>query len=600
MKIQKKDFFILGVILSILIVIFTNTKESAGKLTINYLSSEKGGGQLFYDSGNGFSETNSYKFSVKSGRNTFQLSLPKEKIVRLRLDPIDEKDILIENLVVKLESNKQINELIIENYSGVKIYENKKEILTENEDPILVFKDINIFPKKGFNYQLFFIEFFTIGIIYIMRRKILENKNIVSVFILIFCLNILRSPDALLTSIIYTEDGVWTSKIMRNGIIDTLINARKDYFVVGNILLLYISYTLNKLSNLGLGKLPYFISIVSYIFYTSSYTYIYFVLEKLIKNKYIKILLILLICFIPFGNSLNELLGRISNIGYIIPVLLLVSILSYENNIERLGIYFIGILGMLTNPISFIYLGLYFLYRLIKVNDKKYFKEIFSFIFLKITYILSFSLIFWRYITIGNNATLTSEKLLKENILESLIGRSFLYPFCFPYYMNLTNIKVIILAILFVMFGMIIYKKSSKKDRELIIQIFIGWIVYTLMALIMRPGLTNWIKNYSNTFPDRYFYAQNLLAIILVLVLIDRSLEIIKIELFGKILLIIISTIYLNNIFMLIEFGAPKMKFNGKTFEESLVEEMDLSKENIIVPIVPKGWIMDIPTKEIY
>ena len=41
------------------------------------------------------------------------------------------------------------------------------------------------------------------------------------------------------------------------------------------------------------------------------------------------------------------------------------------------------------------------------------------------------------------------------------------------------------------------------------------------------------------------------------------------------------------------------MKFYEKTFEESLMEQIDINKESVFVPILPKGWIMEIPIKEI-
>ncbi|MGL5125631.1 MAG: hypothetical protein ACRC6U_06540 [Fusobacteriaceae bacterium] len=598
---NKKSEIFIYIIIFIFVLIFGNYKKSEVKLILKYNSSTIGIGQIFYDDGKGFSEIKSIKYDVKEGMNTKIIALPNIKITNLRLDPIEKKDVNININEILLLDHQKLIKLEIANLGGVvRLNEQSNlEFKTLTTDPIFILKNINISSDLSINYFLIIAYSILFMSLYKYRKYLFEKKKIFLVFILIFLLNLLRSPDAILNPIIYTEDGPWISNIMKKGLFDTLLNARRDYFVMGNIILLYISYILNKISLSGLEKLPFYISTISYLFYSIAYTYIWFCLDKIIKNIYVKSILLFTMILIPFGTSFNELMGRISNIGYIIPVLVLLSIVSYENNIEKKGIYIFGIIGVLTNPISFIYLGIYFIYRFVKVKNREYLKEVLSFWLLKLISLITFVSIVYRYSIVGNTATLTSEKILKESIIELILARSLFYPFIFSIYTKLTDTYIVSIFVLFIVFTIFIFKKSNEKSKLVILQIGLGWLIYTFMALIMRPGLTNYIKGYSNTFPDRYFYAQNILAIILILIVLDKGLEILSLKIIAKTLLLGISFIYIFNFFNLIEFNNPKMLFGKETFEESFYKNLSFEEKIIRVPIVPKNWIMEIPIDEI-
>lgn len=125
-----------------------------------------------------------------------------------------------------------------------------------------------------------------------------------------------RNMDPLIQPAMYTEDGAWLGMAMSKGWMYTFQNAKSGYFVFGNLLFLWLSSFSSLLfCNDKLVCLPQSIAIWSYIFFTGTATFSIYATRHIFPVK-IRFLIFLLIILIPLGDSVNEIIGRISNIGY--------------------------------------------------------------------------------------------------------------------------------------------------------------------------------------------------------------------------------------------------------------------------------------------
>lgn len=134
---------------------------------------------------------------------------------------------------------------------------------------------------------------------------------IVGIFICFF-----RASYSVLSPVMYTEDGSWISALIENGLIDTCLKAKGSYLVVGNILLLQISWWLNFLFfGKNLAYLPIFVALVSFFYYVLLAFFPVWLLKRTLDIK-ARIFLYFAILCVPMGTSISEIYGRISNIGY--------------------------------------------------------------------------------------------------------------------------------------------------------------------------------------------------------------------------------------------------------------------------------------------
>ena len=78
---------------------------------------------------------------------------------------------------------------------------------------------------------------------------------------------LLRNPDPLLHPVLYAEDGPWMGALLSGGFADLLLHARGDYFVWGNVLLLYLALGINHLLfGFDITHLPQVVAVVSCAF----------------------------------------------------------------------------------------------------------------------------------------------------------------------------------------------------------------------------------------------------------------------------------------------------------------------------------------------
>lgn len=131
----------------------------------------------------------------------------------------------------------------------------------------------------------------------------------------------MRNPDPIIHPTLYAEDGTWVALALTNGWINALVNARPDYFVVLNILLLFIATKISfflKWQSSIIPSTKYRYSFI--LFFSGVGTFCFFTMRK-VMPYWFAFIGFLLIILLPLGGTQNEIIGRILQIGFYMPLL---------------------------------------------------------------------------------------------------------------------------------------------------------------------------------------------------------------------------------------------------------------------------------------
>ncbi len=388
----------------------------------------------------------------------------------------------------------------------------------------------------GHLVPLFFIVVFVFSYSkYIKPRweQFINNKNEASLYIILFLLGMIllffRSAYNFIVPSMYTEDGVWISSIINNGLTYTLFHARSDYLVFGNILLLQLSLSLNELFNgNNIVYLHIFVAIVQYVFFCICAILPVWCFKNDIP-KVLRILLWLLIMLVPVGGTGFEIWGKISNTGYMfyfIAFCLLYRRIFYGDISSKLsiilsdislficcgtheGVYVLVLAGFILDTI------LQFCSKNMKsLKISKKLKNWFLVFRNRSWIILGF---FCALIALYDLFVLTGVQSYPDtaninNTIE-LLGRLVLFYFTFPFYHYLNNkIMIVVLLIIVIWITFICWKirKEKTKLSEFLFCLLTA-IFYGMVAFIARNNvLSGNLNNYMTTAPDRFYYAINI------------------------------------------------------------------------------------------
>lgn len=174
--------------------------------------------------------------------------------------------------------------------------------------------------------------------------------------------------------ILYAEDGVWVGQGLSYGWINTVFHARSDYFTVYNILGLYISTIISSFfTGNPLILLPQSIALVSFSFY-SLIAVLVFNFSKRSCSLFISYSLYVLVLFLPLGSSQSEILGRLLQIGFYMPVFSLCIFEYMRTSRSKLYSYMAAVMIFLaaaTNPVvvPIIYLMAFLTFLVVRDGD---------------------------------------------------------------------------------------------------------------------------------------------------------------------------------------------------------------------------------------
>lgn len=424
----------------------------------------------------------------------------------------------------------------------------------------------------------------------------------------------LRSMYAVTTPSMYTEDGTWMGEIYRNGFWHTLLFAKGSYLVFGNVILLEISSLLNRLFfGNDLNNLPYFLTFVSYAFY-SALALAPAVCFKKHLSAVARLFVWLFVLLMPLGDDAPEMFGRISNIGYAFLFLCFCFSVWLYDNIDYAKQYQIVVVDLLiflcptTNPACYPVVLAAFLITFFmewgktgeKERNGKNIEAVFSGFGMKMWLLLLLLLglsVLFKMIYLRQPVNQPDQSIL-VSALPEFFARSFLYPFLFPAWRHLTDTVSILLLILyltFLIFNYFIFK--NKREKRFYLCSIILLIYFVVVSLASRPSLTKNLNNhYASSYPDRYFYCATIFTMLVIACILSESLE--KdakkwLHITSHVILAGLCLVYIAGLKQLFEFNSPALKIATKPFESRIEEAFHKNLKfdaGYQVPIDFDGW----------
>lgn len=424
----------------------------------------------------------------------------------------------------------------------------------------------------------------------------------------------LRNSSPMMQAAMYTEDGGWLGSAFTRGWPSTLLNAKSEYFVWGNLLLLWFS-SLSSLVVCGdkLICLPQSVAVFSYLFFSATATASWHV-TKSVLPLFSRWILFFLILLIPLGDSSNEVLGRISNIGFSM-ILWDVLLVFYRERIRtarqsRLWILCIDLALLLTaatNPLCFVIIPVICGFSLLfeKPRAHGFFQFIrhlwhrYSVLFLGLAALLIAQLIYFS----GDKGVIIKGAFNSGHLIEIVIARSLLYPIIFRFYTLLTDAYILgIFAIAIALLVYLIFHTQKHwQAMQLIGMTVVSLCIFLPATIYARPFLTQSpeiMGAYATTFPDRYYMGLNLLVIFMAVVVLGSVAGNRQVVFIKRSLLLGICVLYLTSLGWLFEFNQPRLLVTkGPTFNEliCLTTQQEIESEVVDLPIYFEGWNMLIP-----
>lgn len=423
----------------------------------------------------------------------------------------------------------------------------------------------------------------------------LNKKNYLVLIVIGMILLAIRNPVPIMHPSIYAEDGVWVANALSHGWVNAFIHARDDYFVFFNIFFLFVSTTIsNIVSGNPLLFLPQSIALVSYFFYTVISTMAYAVVLR-ISNVAYAILAYLLILYVPLGLSQNETIGHLLQIGFYMPMMALCLILYREYIDSKFHKTFIDLLIFLaaaTNPVVFPIVGLFYLAKFAVSTDKiKLVKDLLP---LALSMFVLALIILPR---LNGSGGVDNHAYNPDNIVELVTARLLLYPFVFPWYEKLNDLVSIFLSIVYFAFCLfVILKTEDRNARKFLLAMLMTLVINIAATVVGRVGLTDFLNDYTGTFPDRYFVGSNILALMLFVACLSQCTFSRLSHRVATVVGVCLLFVYIWNISSILE----RKEFVKRTavneyFSRELCKAQKIPGESSVIQIKPKGWQMTVP-----
>lgn len=412
-----------------------------------------------------------------------------------------------------------------------------------------------------------------------------------------------RNPDPFLNPILYTEDGAWLGLAFSKGWLYTFFNARSDYLVWGNLFLLWGAETCsNLICGNALVCLPQSIGLLSLAFFSGIATFAFFATRDA-ASVAVRLLLFALLLLLPLGDSSNEILGRLSNIGYMFVLLALLLISYREMQVSASSRYIadaVLILAAATNPVVILLIVMYLVWRFYRAGVREWRRDLVLLLGVGLVGMLV------AYKMFTQQHSVITGVLHPENLVEVGIARAILYPLVFPYYTALTNSSTVTLFLLWVAFVMLAVLRSHGRAKVFMAYSAVALITFWASTLVMRPSLTQLLSGYDHTFPDRYFMGLNAIVLVITLVgassLLKDSKRIFRI---GSVLLLtILVALYSKNLPWIFETNKPRMVLmTGTSFPAQLCQcgkNLNAAEDLMVsCPIYFSGWSIMVPSQEL-
>jgi hypothetical protein len=180
------------------------------------------------------------------------------------------------------------------------------------------------------------------------------------------------------------------------------------------------------------------------------------------------------------------------------------------------------------------------------------------------------------------------------------LARPLLYPLIFPWYGHLTHLATVILSALLIALFWAGWRLTPHKAG-------LGFVLFaaaltTLAVAVQRPGFAAHLSRYASSFPDRYYYAQNLFVLTAVVWTADAFVRsaAIRLKATGGAMTAALMLIYVLHPEYVFDFYGPRqMEPVEPTFLQQLRQGRTVEHNPALmeVSIFPSGWSTQYPVK---
>lgn len=422
--------------------------------------------------------------------------------------------------------------------------------------------------------------------------------QILSIVVLAAIMGFLRNPDPLFNPALYGEDATWVARVLAGDLQGSYLNARPDYLVVGQIALLHMAVALNTIFfGLDVANLPRMIAVVSYVFVGGVAALGYAAFRRWLPSGPCAALVVGIV-LLPLGNTSNEVLGRILNLGYLfypISAFLIVLRPQLASGFGRTLVDIALLVCVATNPLCIVLVAAYLaMSAWTRISRGRIpFRE-----GVLMSGIMALCLF---YLPRFANAPEHERGVpTAAHLIEAFGARSLLYPIVFPFYQSLTDPITIALVAAFAGFVGWTIHRSDPGQRSLGLFLGVTTLLVVLLTLALRPGLTGQLRGYIPTVQDSYYQAQNVMALATLVWAVGMWSASVR----GG-ALTVCALIYLFGSTLIFEFHSPRMAIsvNG-TFAESISRVWAENDPNgferfVRIPTYPEGWRMMLPLERV-
>lgn len=339
-----------------------------------------------------------------------------------------------------------------------------------------------------------------------------------------FAIFFFRAPDPFLNPTFFAEDGAtYIGALYADGFQTALRAARPDYLVLGNILLSWIAVTVCKVffAN-NVLYLPQIVAAVVNLFLAAVVATPVVLLRNRLRPPFL-FALWLLTSFVPLGHTDYEIFGRLANTGFAFFYLAVV-LVWHRNRTTRFGWGMAATDALLwlcaaTNPLTLALLPMLVLPYLSERTWKRLspWQIVRQGSFLSLIMLAAACVPIVLAIVQGQPLPRVAPgPITRQYAVELTLARNILYPLVHAFYTKLST-KITLAICAAVVVGFFLFRRR----RHLPLYVTGGYALALSSAVLLfsRRELANFIHGYGTSFPDRYFYAQNLIFLLLCVVL---------------------------------------------------------------------------------
>lgn len=364
------------------------------------------------------------------------------------------------------------------------------------------------------------------------NRKLFFILLFITIWIISSLIFYLRFPNNFTYPNFFAEDGQhFAQNIINKGFFGGLLTLFNGYFIFGIYILTGLGFVINSVFFHGdFVSLPGSLAIISYAFFGLCATLPIALLRNHLTLPY-RISIALLITVLPFPSFDYGTIGTIGNVKFAFNYIAFLLILFRATLPQKSYKFFIidFILFICAFTTAGVYLILPFIalsknsgvYAFIKTKKIKTFLSkknisLWSAVVLAIT--CCAQVMFIVYKGIPKFPGYLDQPYEFAKTIEVFIARSYLYPFISAAYRHLNDIIVVILFITLII---AIIKFHAKKNTSLYLIGLTAILTTSLVFIINRTGTVSYYNNYTTSGFDNFFYAQNFIAIVIIVALLS-------------------------------------------------------------------------------